>query len=153
MAKQDINEQRFKILSERTKSGEAYINYLFTLTGNYSQLVKVFTGIATGILALPFLSLKTVLVILKSCEQCRVWAYCSWSALGLAILIGAYYQLNSIQIVEEEVEMRGRLYETYLNRLRWGFYAMMIALMAGIFCTIVYLLIYVDEPNADLSKL
>ena len=153
MASENPNQQRFNSLSKRTKDGKEYIDYLFTLTGNYAQLVKVFTGIATGILALPFLSLKTVLGILKACPGCHWMAYTSWISLGFSILLGAYYQLNSIQIVEDEVEMRGQLYESYLNRLRWGFYVMMGALAVGVFFTIAYLLEYLNQPGADPSNL
>ena len=132
------NAYRFRTYDKRIELGSRYVDYLFRVMEQYVGSAKVFTSISAALLALPFLQLKTLVIVCKM--PCMAWLLgVAVTFLGVSIVTGAVYQLHSVQIVEDEVENEGEYYDWYLGWLGFEYRAMCATMLIGVVLLAVWL--------------
>ena len=146
-------DERFHAGHEQISAGEKYVEYLFKVTENYVGSAKVFTGVAGALLAAQLFQLKTLLVLVQISGM--VWLLGGAGvALGACVIVGALYQLHSVQIVEDEVEFGGKRYERYSRLLQCEYRLMLVAMALGISLVLACIVLFFCKGNiAELKGL
>jgi hypothetical protein len=144
-------DERFRAGHEQISAGGKYVEYLFKVTESYVGSAKVFTGVAGALLALPLFQLKTLLMLVQISGM--VWLLGGAGvALGACVIVGALYQLHSVQIIEDEVEYGGREYESYTRLLQREYRVMLLAMGVGISLALACIVLFFCKGNMNELK-
>jgi hypothetical protein len=139
MAKK-INDARVQESTARIANGKDYFDYLFKIGESYTGSARVFTGISTLFLSMPFFNLKEFISITENNNFLIVLMLLAFVLLILSIGFGAWYQFFFVQLIENEVEDRGREYEVIVDRMKQHFRRMVVCFLLGATLSIVYLI-------------
>jgi hypothetical protein len=136
---------------KRINEGKEYFDYLFKITGQYSGSAKVFTGISTGLLALPFFQINQILLVSKTVDYIPLIVLFAGLCLGSSVILGAFYQSEVVKLVEDEVEFGGEDYDTYISRVQRLYGWMIGTMMGGMLFTVAYIFLILLEGDAMAS--
>lgn len=125
------NEARVRETSMRIAKDSEYYEYLFKIAESYTSSARLFTGISTLLLSLPFFNLQDYSQMVKGDPLAITLMIFAFLFLVLSIVLGAMYHFSFVQLIENEVENEGNEYERIVNSLRKRFRYMIAFFAAG----------------------
>jgi hypothetical protein len=140
------NDARFQEVDAQIRKGEKYVDYLFKVLEQYVGSAKVFTGISGALLSLPFLKLDTLLKMAHTSEV-KLFLLLGLLFLAVSVVAGGLYQLHAVQIVEDEVESKGKSYDYYVWCLIWEYRVMLSAMFIGAVLMVVSVARFAGAQN------